>query len=266
MYKDDWESIVGNCDTMLFLGGKDLTTAEYISKTLGKQTITTKDRSLSVSAKSGNSSQSYKQSARELMMPDELVGMSNSHCVVIVRGVDPFYDKKYDYKNHPQYDQTADADEEKRYINSLDNMAVSYEEAKAKADTFSAEDERIRKYTSLDELVKDNPEWTKYPSIYDEFKIIASFDYDEEDEDERTDDATTSSSAPFGQGTPPVPSSQTEGQGTTGGTQPSQSTDEEDKTETETRDIPDSGQEDKGCGGIPNVEQLIFEGDYFADE
>lgn len=271
MYKDDWESIVGNCDTMLFLGGKDLTTAEYISKTLGKQTITTKDRSLSVSAKNGNSSQSYKQSARELMMPDELVGMSNSHCVVIVRGVDPFYDKKYDYKTHPQYCQTADADETKRYINSLDNMAVSYEEAKAKADTFSAEDEIIRKYTSLDDLVKDNPEWTKYPSIYDEFKIIASFNYDEEDEDEKTDDATTSSSVPSDQGTPPVPSSQTEGQGTTGGAQPSQSTDEEDKTETETRDVPCSGQEEKGCGDIPTVEQLInqekrFEDDFFADE
>ena len=276
MYKDDWESIVGNCDTMLFLGGKDLTTAEYISKTLGKQTITTKDRSLSVSAKNGSSSQSYKQSARELMMPDELVGMSNSHCVVIVRGVDPFYDKKYDYKDHPQYDNTADADESKRYINKLNNMIPSYEELKAKQEALPDENELIHKYTSVDDLIKANPEWTKYPDIYEEIKIIASLNFDRDEDEDEDEGEYADSSAPdtHNPSDPPSPQEasnpsheQAEGQGTPEDSQPTKSTEDGNEADTESCDTSRS-EENKGT---PSVEDVISQGgqfgtDFFGDE
>ena len=122
MYKDDWETIIGNSDSFLFLGGKEFSTLEYISKELGNQTITVKDRSNS-QGKSGSSSKSYKQTSRALMFPDELGNIPDSHCVFMLRGVDPFYDKKYDYTKHPQYKNTGDASSNNKFINTIDNSA-----------------------------------------------------------------------------------------------------------------------------------------------
>jgi hypothetical protein len=139
MYKDDWESIVGNCDSFLFLGGSEATTLEYISKKLGKETIRVKSRGTSIGKnKSGNVN--INRSGRELMTPDELSNMSNDECVLMIRGLHPFYDKKYDYVKHPNYPKTGDADKSLLYINKRNNrepipenqLAAEYEKTKAK--------------------------------------------------------------------------------------------------------------------------------------
>jgi type IV secretion system protein VirD4 len=139
MYKDDWESIVGNCDSFLFLGGSEATTLEYISKKLGKETIRVKAIGTSIGKqKSGNVN--INRSGRELMTPDELSNMSTNECVLMIRGLHPFWDKKYDYVKHPNYKLTGDADKSLLYINTRNNreimtsdqLAIEYEKQKAK--------------------------------------------------------------------------------------------------------------------------------------
>ena len=95
LYKDDWESIVGNCDSFLFLGGQEYSTLEYVSKELGKTTITIKNRNMS-NGKNKSSSSGFNQSARDLMTPDEIMRMPKDECICIITGLNPFYGKKYD--------------------------------------------------------------------------------------------------------------------------------------------------------------------------
>lgn len=110
MYKDNWESITGNCDTFIFLGGKEQSTLEYVSKELGKETIVTQTDSRSF-GKSGGSSRSKQIIGRELMTPTEIGQMSTMDCLVMIRGLSPFYDQKYEYTKHPNYKYTGDADD-----------------------------------------------------------------------------------------------------------------------------------------------------------
>ena len=138
MYKDDWETIIGNCDTFLFLGGQEYSTLEYISKELGDQTIVVRNNSRS-KGKSGSSSQSYNRSGRKLMFADEIMRMSDNYCILLIRGLKPFYGKKYEYTNHPNYKYTGDADPSLKYVNKINNIAgdnvddldVKYEQYKA---------------------------------------------------------------------------------------------------------------------------------------
>ena len=138
MYKDDWESIVGNCDSFLFLGGQEQGTLEYISKELGKGTIVVRSRGMS-EGKSKSSSQNYSKSGRELMTPDELARMSTKQCVLIIRGLNPFLGNKYEYTKHPNYKLTGDANKDLLYVNTRNNnetkdpdeLAVEYEKRKA---------------------------------------------------------------------------------------------------------------------------------------
>lgn len=111
MYKDDWGSIVGNCDTLLFLGGQEYDTLEYISKALGDVTIVTRNKSQS-KGKGTDYSFSYNRDSRKLMMPEEIGRLGTDECLVIIRGEFPFRDKKYDYPKHPQYSKTGDATDE----------------------------------------------------------------------------------------------------------------------------------------------------------
>ena len=123
MYKDDWPSILGNCDSFLFLGGQEYETVEYISKELGEQTIVSLDRSMS-NGKSSSASQSYKTTSRKLMTPDELIHMDEDECVLMIRGLDPFRTKKYEYTEHPNYRFTGDAADENEYVNKKDNRVI----------------------------------------------------------------------------------------------------------------------------------------------
>lgn len=114
MYKDDWQTILGNCDSFLFLGGQEYETVEYISKELGNATITVRDSSQSF-GKNTNSGKSYKQTKRELMTPDELMRLKNKECILLIRGLYPFRTLKYKYTKHPNYKATGDAKKELEY-------------------------------------------------------------------------------------------------------------------------------------------------------
>lgn len=106
-YKDDWETIIGNCDSLVYLGGNDYSTFEYISKLLGKQTIRTKGQSIGKGSH-GSSSDSYQVTGRELMTPDEVRRMKRSDCLVMISGEAPVRDKRYNLFDHPNLKYTPD--------------------------------------------------------------------------------------------------------------------------------------------------------------
>ena len=106
LYKDEWDVLIANCDSLLFLGCQDSTTLEFISKSLGKETIRTMSSSRSF-GRSGGSSVSYNKTGRELMTPDELRTMDNKHCIYFLRGLAPFFARKYDLKSHPNFSRCA---------------------------------------------------------------------------------------------------------------------------------------------------------------
>ena len=93
MYRDDWETIVGNCDSMLFLGGTETSTLEWVSKRLGFQTIDVMDDSESKGV-NGSYTTSWRRTKRELMQPDELGLLPTDECIYIFRGVRPFRSRK----------------------------------------------------------------------------------------------------------------------------------------------------------------------------
>lgn len=114
MYKDDWEVLVGNCDSRLFLGGADETTLKYISNSLGKETIRAISNSRSWS-KQGSYSQNFNKTGRELMTEYELSVMPNKNCVLFIRGEHPFYCTKYPLEKHPNYKKSGDASDKYLY-------------------------------------------------------------------------------------------------------------------------------------------------------
>lgn len=107
LFKDDWEGIIGNADTLVYLGGNEQSTHEYISKLLGKETIYTKSSSQS-KGRNGSYSQSTQQTGRELMTPDEVRLLDNKDTIVFIRGERPVIDEKYDLLKHPNIAYTED--------------------------------------------------------------------------------------------------------------------------------------------------------------
>ena len=107
LYKDNWESIMGNCDEFYYLGGNEQSTHEYVSKYLGKETLDTNTYGKS-SGMHGNYSTNYQQTGRELLMPDEVRLLDNRYALLFIKGERPVYDKKYDILKHPNIDLTAD--------------------------------------------------------------------------------------------------------------------------------------------------------------
>ena len=93
MYKDSWETIVGNCDSVLFLGGNEQSTTEWLSKLLGKETIDVRTTSDSKGV-SGSHTTNYQRTGRELLTPDELAQLDNNKCIYNLRGVHPFLSNK----------------------------------------------------------------------------------------------------------------------------------------------------------------------------
>ncbi len=110
IYENSWENIIGNCDSLLFLGGKDIATLEYISKALGEETIDTFSFNITKESQwHRTTSKNYDILARELMKPDELGRMPDSDCILHIRGVNPFYSKKYDLEGHKNYKYLYDS-------------------------------------------------------------------------------------------------------------------------------------------------------------
>ena len=109
IYKDSADTIVGNCDSTLFLGGKEKTTLKEISELLGKETIDSYNRSENRGTQISHGL-SYQKLGKELMTQDELAVMDGGKCIFMLRGVRPFFSDKYDLTKHPNFKYTADAD------------------------------------------------------------------------------------------------------------------------------------------------------------
>ena len=107
LFKDDWEGIVGNCDSLLYLGGNEYGTFEYLSKILGKETERTVSHSIGRGSH-GSSSESQQKAARDLATPDEIRRMSNDDALLLLRSEDPVVDRKYDLLKHPNIKMTTD--------------------------------------------------------------------------------------------------------------------------------------------------------------
>ena len=100
LFKDSWESLVGNCDEFLYLGGNEKETHKYVSELLGKETIDTNTYG-QTKGKSGSYSTNFQQSGRELLQPDEVRMLDNQNALLFIRGERPILDAKYDLMKHP---------------------------------------------------------------------------------------------------------------------------------------------------------------------
>ena len=107
LFKDDWEGIIGNADSFVYLGGNEQSTHKYISELLGKETIDTRTSSQS-KGRNGSFSQNFQQTGRELMTPDEVRRLDNKNAIVLIRGEKPVIDEKYDILKHPNIQRTED--------------------------------------------------------------------------------------------------------------------------------------------------------------
>lgn len=107
LFDKQWESIIGNCDEFLYLGGNEQSTHKYVSELLGKETIDTNTYGKS-SGRSGNYSTNYQISGRELLTPDEVRMLDNQYAILFIRGERPIMDFKYDILKHPNVSLTTD--------------------------------------------------------------------------------------------------------------------------------------------------------------
>ena len=109
LFKDGWETIPGNADTLVYLGGNEQSSHKYISELLGKSTID-KRSSGETLGKRGSSSRNYDVLARELMTQDEVRKLDNKKCIVMIRGCDPVIDFKFNTFKHPMFKRSGDGE------------------------------------------------------------------------------------------------------------------------------------------------------------
>jgi type IV secretion system protein VirD4 len=131
LFKDTWESIVGNCDEFLYLGGNEQSTHKYVSELLGKETIDTNTYGMS-KGRNGSYSTNYQLSGRELLTPDEVRMLDNRYSLLFIRGERAVMDEKYDILKHPNLKLTVDGGSEPyrhgNTENALDWKAVTLNE------------------------------------------------------------------------------------------------------------------------------------------
>ena len=118
LFEKQWESIVGNCDEFLYLGGNEQSTHKYVSELLGKETIDMNTYGKST-GHSGNYSTNYQLNGRELLTPDEVRLLDNRYALLFIRGEYPIMDLKYDLLKHPKVAQSADGKGKPYYHNEL---------------------------------------------------------------------------------------------------------------------------------------------------
>lgn len=123
LFEKQWESIVGNCDEFLYLGGNEQSTHKYVSELLGKETIDLDTHGKST-GHSGNYSTNFQLSGRELMTPDEVRLLDNQYAILFIRGERPILDNKYDILKHPNVSKTTDG-KEKAYFHGGTEKAVA---------------------------------------------------------------------------------------------------------------------------------------------
>lgn len=118
LYKDTWESIVGNCDELYYLGGNEQSTHKFMSEYLGKETLDTNTYGKS-SGKSGSYSTNYQQAGRELLTADEVRLLNNDYALLFIRGELPIIDRKYNILKHPNVKYTRDGSGIAYYHNEI---------------------------------------------------------------------------------------------------------------------------------------------------
>ncbi len=128
IYKDNADTIIGNCDSQIFLGGSEQTTLKDLNATLGKETIDMYNTG-ETRGQSQSYNMNYQKLGHDLMSIDELAVMDGAKCIVQVRGVRPFLSDKYDLTRHPKYKQTADADKRnwfdiEKFLKKRDNLIL----------------------------------------------------------------------------------------------------------------------------------------------
>ena len=124
LFEKQWESIVGNCDEFLYLGGNEQSTHKYVSELLGKATIDLDTHGKS-SGRNGNYSTNYQIGGRELLTPDEVRMLDNQYAILLIRGEKPIKDKKYDILKHPNINLTADGKGESYYHGETNNAIAT---------------------------------------------------------------------------------------------------------------------------------------------
>ena len=138
LFKDSWESLVGNCDEFLYLGGNEKETHKYVSELLGKETIDTNTYG-QTKGKSGSYSTNFQQSGRELLQPDEVRMLDNQNALLFIRGERPILDAKYDLMKHPTI----------RYTEDGGAGPVNYAKAPLAHDDFTFDETRYDDYELL---------------------------------------------------------------------------------------------------------------------
>lgn len=159
LYKDNAETILGNMDSVIFLGGREHTTVKELSEALGKETISMYTESVTRGIQESHG-QNLQRLGKELMTIDELTTMDGSKCILQLRGLRPFLSPKYDLKKHPNYKNTAEADKRNSFaISSLINRRMKvkqnelytvYEVDAPGEDAAESEDENILNYDDVD--------------------------------------------------------------------------------------------------------------------
>ena len=161
LFEREWESIIGNCDEFLYLGGNEQSTHKYVSELLGRATIDTNTYGRSDGLR-GSFSTNYQLTGRELMTPDEVRMLENQYAILFIRGERPILDYKYDILSHPNIDLSADGEGEK------------YDHGKIESPGFGVEivDEADYPNLNLDEI----------PSIDEYYAGLYAYDEDETEE------------------------------------------------------------------------------------
>jgi type IV secretion system protein VirD4 len=124
LFEKEWESITGNCDEFLYLGGNEQSTHEYVSKLLGKETIDTNSYNQSWGAR-GNYTTNYQLAGRELLTPDEVRMLDNRFALLFIRGEKPVMDEKYDLMKHPNIGMTPEKNPALTYEHGTTPLAVA---------------------------------------------------------------------------------------------------------------------------------------------
>ncbi len=159
LFEKQWESIVGNCDEFLYLGGNEQSTHEYVSKLLGKETIDTNTYGQS-KGKNGSYSTNYQMAGRELLTPDEVRMLDNKYALLFIRGERPIMDLKYNILKHPNVDLTANGKSEP-YVHGFNDYSSGglcfslKNDAEAKEEVTEEEDFVILSNIEIEEILRD---------------------------------------------------------------------------------------------------------------
>ena len=156
LFEKSWESIVGNCDELLYLGGNEQSTHKYVSELIGKESIDTNTYGKS-SGRNGNYSTNYQTTGRELMTPDEVRLLDNRYSILFIRGERPIIDYKYDILKHPNIKLTEDGGAKPYNHGEVKNVIAT-----------------ISLITDLENIEFDN-----FDNILDEYEIIDSNEIEE---------------------------------------------------------------------------------------